>query len=93
MATGSEATDDRGVRRTDNHFLEHAGLAYFWLSKEESKDVKKRVFQGELELVKTLKPSFKFPNLTVRVSTIVSLEIVDEIYVEMMKVYAGAFAF
>jgi len=65
MATGSEATDDMGSRRTDNHFLEQVGQAYFWDSKG-AQDVNKRVFQGEMELVKTLKPSFKFPNFTIR---------------------------
>ncbi|KAF8815522.1 hypothetical protein BYT27DRAFT_7193253 [Phlegmacium glaucopus] len=54
MATGSEAMDDKGVRLTGTHF------------QEGGKEVNKRVFQGELELVKTLKPSFKFPNFTIR---------------------------
>jgi len=66
MATGSEATDDMGSRRTDNHFPEHVGQAYFWDSKEGAVEVNKRVFQGEMELVKTLKPSFTFPNFTIR---------------------------
>jgi hypothetical protein len=82
MATGSEATDDMGSRRTDNHFLEQVGQAYFWDSKG-AQDVNKRVFQGEMELVKTLKPSFKFPNFTIRVSTFMSIGIiviVDGVY-------------
>lgn len=77
MATGSEATDDMGPRRTDNHFLEHVGQAYFWDSKEGAVEVNKRVFQGEMELVKTLKPSFIFPNFAIRVSTFMSIGIVD----------------
>ena len=80
IATGSEATDDMGSRRTDNHFLEHVGHAYFWPRGEE---VNKRVFQGEMELQKTLKPSFTFPNFTIRVSVFMSIEIiviVDGVY-------------
>lgn len=76
MATGSEATDDMGPRRTDNHFPEHVGQAYFWDSKEGAVEVNKRVFQGEMELVKTLKPSFTFPNFTIRVSTFMSIGII-----------------
>ena len=67
MATGSEATDDNGVRRTDNYFQEESGMAYFWPSKEGAMEANKRVLQGELEVVKALKPSFKFPKFTVRV--------------------------
>jgi len=67
MATGSEATDDNGVRRTDNYFQEESGMAYFWPSKEGAMEVNKRVLQGELEVVKALKPSFKFPKFAVRV--------------------------
>jgi len=66
MVTGSEATDDMGPSRTDNHFLEHVGQGYFWDSKEGAVEVNKRVFQGEMELVKTLKPSFTFPNFTIQ---------------------------
>ena len=82
MATGSEATDDMGPRRTDNHFLEHVGQAYFWDSKG-AVEVNKRVFQGEMELVKTLKPSFIFPNFAIRVSMFISIGIiviVDDVY-------------
>ena len=71
MVTGSEATNDMESGRSDNHFLEHVGQAYFWQSKG-AEDANKRVFQGEMELVKTLKPSFKFPNFTIRVSTFVN---------------------
>lgn len=81
MATGSEATDEMGSRRTDNHFLEHVAQAYFWSRGAE--EANKRVFQGEMELVKTLKPSFTFPNIAIRVSTFMSIGIiviVDEVY-------------
>jgi hypothetical protein len=67
MATGSEAIDDNGVRRTDNYFQEESGMAYFWPSQEGAMEVNKRVLQGELDVVKGLKPSFKFPEFTVRV--------------------------
>lgn len=73
MATGLEATDDNGERRTDNHFYENSGMAYFWPSWEETPVPNKRVLQGELELLRILKPSFKFPNFTIRVRTISSL--------------------
>ena len=76
MVTGSEATDDMGPRRTDNHFLEHVGQGYFWDSQEGAVEVNKRVFQGEMELVKTLKPSFTFPNFTIRVSTFMFIGII-----------------
>ena len=68
MATGLEATDDNGVRRSDNHFYENSSLAYFWQSWEAgSSTPNKRVLQGEVEVAKSLKPSFKFPNFTIRV--------------------------
>ncbi|KDR78973.1 hypothetical protein GALMADRAFT_64064 [Galerina marginata CBS 339.88] len=67
MATGTEATDDDGARRTDNHFLEDCGTAYFWPSQDGAQETNKRVLEGELELPKALKPSFKFPKFTIRV--------------------------
>ena len=76
LATGSEATDDMGPRRTDNHFLEHVGHGYFWDSNEGAVEANKRVFQGEVELVKTLRPSFIFPNFSIRVSTFMSIRII-----------------
>ncbi|KAF8905073.1 hypothetical protein CPB84DRAFT_1845155 [Gymnopilus junonius] len=66
MATGSEATDDNGARRTDNYFVEECGTAYFWPSDESETAPNKRILQGELEVAKTLKSSFKFPKLTIR---------------------------
>jgi len=68
MATGFEATDDNGARRTDNYFVEECGAAYFWPSLEGEAVSNKRVLQGELEVAKSLKPSFKFPKLTIRYS-------------------------
>lgn len=68
MATGDEATDDNGVRRTDNHFSQDMGIGYFWPSQEGAAQPLKRVFQGELEVVKGLKPSFIFPKVSLRVS-------------------------
>ncbi|KAF8968053.1 hypothetical protein BDZ97DRAFT_1655513 [Flammula alnicola] len=68
MATGSDGTDDNAVRRTDNFFFENAGVAYFWPSREGAEESNRRVLQGELEVVKTLKPSFKFPKFTIRYS-------------------------
>jgi hypothetical protein len=73
MATGLEATDDSGERRSDNHFYENLGMAYFWPSWEATPVPNKRVLQGELELLRTLKPSFKFPNFSIRVRTTSSL--------------------
>ncbi|KAF8802487.1 hypothetical protein BYT27DRAFT_7341372 [Phlegmacium glaucopus] len=78
MATGSKGS----------HFQVLAGQAYFWDSKEGGKEVNKRVLQGELELVKTLKPSFKFPNITISVSTIVPIGImviIDEVMLHQWK--------
>ncbi|KDR85823.1 hypothetical protein GALMADRAFT_234914 [Galerina marginata CBS 339.88] len=68
MATGREATDDDGARRADNHFVEDFGSAYFWPSRQGAVGLNTRVMEGELELLKSLKPSFKFPNVTVRYS-------------------------
>ncbi|KAF4614118.1 hypothetical protein D9613_007827 [Agrocybe pediades] len=63
MATGSDATNDSGVRRSDNHFVEECGGAVFWIVEGGPK---KRVLHGELDISKTLKPSFKFPRFTIR---------------------------
>jgi hypothetical protein len=68
MATGMEAADDNGARRTDNYFLQDSGTAYFWPSREGAEEPNKRVLQGELEVAKALKPSFKFPQVTIRYS-------------------------
>jgi len=64
MATGSEATKDDGLRRTDNYFVEECGSAAFWILEGAPS---KRVLHGELDVSKTLKPSFKFPKFTIRV--------------------------
>ncbi|KAF9477992.1 hypothetical protein BDN70DRAFT_809665 [Pholiota conissans] len=69
IATGLEATDDNSARRTNNHFYKISGMAYFWPSWEATAAPNKRVLQGELELPRDLKPSFKFPNFTIRVRT------------------------
>jgi hypothetical protein len=66
MATGFDAADKTVTRRTDNYFLEGVGQAYFWASSEGNAN--KRVLQGELEVARTLKPSFTFPRFTIRVS-------------------------
>ena len=68
MATGDEATDENGARRTDNHFSQDMGIGYFWPSQEGAAQSLKRVFQGELEVAKGLKPSFIFPKVSLRVS-------------------------
>jgi len=66
MATGDEATDENGARRTDNHFSQDMGIGYFWPSQEGAAQSLKRVFQGELEVAKGLKPSFIFPKVSLR---------------------------
>ncbi|PPR02623.1 hypothetical protein CVT24_002194 [Panaeolus cyanescens] len=66
LSTGADATDDNAIRRTDNHFIEEVGRAFFWVSPTLDKD--KREFQGEIEVTKDLKPSFVFPRFTVRYS-------------------------
>lgn len=65
LSTGTDATDDNAARRTDNHFIEEVGRAFFWASQDNGKN--QREFQGEIDVAKSLKPSFKFPKFTVRV--------------------------
>jgi hypothetical protein len=67
VATGSDATNDDAVRRSNNHFTEVAGLAVFWPASERASVKGQRTLQGELPVSKALKPSFIFPRFDVRV--------------------------
>ncbi|KAL0954351.1 hypothetical protein HGRIS_003344 [Hohenbuehelia grisea] len=58
MAVGSDATEEDAIRRSNNFFVESVGQAYFWESTEGAAEDSKRVFRGEVEVLKTLKPSF-----------------------------------
>jgi len=60
MTTGSEATDDVGTSRTNTILFNTSGK-HTWHSKEGAEEANKRVLEGEMELVRTLNPSFKFP--------------------------------
>jgi hypothetical protein len=68
MATGSDAVIEDVTRRSNNFFRESVGQAIFWTSKEGAPQEGTRSLQGELDIKKTLKPSFLFPRLSIRVS-------------------------
>lgn len=65
MDNGIEA-----VTRSDNYFKESTGKAYFWPSSPETHppDPKEKVMQGEMEIPRSVKPSFTFPRFTIEVS-------------------------
>ncbi|KAF4596561.1 hypothetical protein EYR40_007742 [Pleurotus pulmonarius] len=79
MTTGSDAMDDDAPRRSNSHFLESVGDAYFWIQPESKSEGANsegglqgggregRLLRGEIEVQKTLKPSFKFPRFAMRV--------------------------
>lgn len=65
MATGSDAADENGDRRSNNFFKEGVTQAFFWPSGEGVEGT--RTLKGEMDLKPSLKPSFDFPRLTIRV--------------------------
>ena len=68
MATGSDATGDANLpRRSTNFFKESAGQASFWPCNEGAEMENERTLEGELQIGKTLKPSFVFPRFAIRV--------------------------
>ncbi|KAJ8494400.1 hypothetical protein ONZ45_g13244 [Pleurotus djamor] len=76
LTTGSDAMDDDGERRSNNHFLESVGEGYFWqLSDAESgvRNQGERILRGEIEVQKKLRPNFKFPKVAMRVKYMLHL--------------------
>ena len=67
VATGSEAMALSTATRSDKSFLQRTGSAYLWPGKEAAND-NERTLEGELEVGRTLKPSFLFPRLSIQVS-------------------------
>ncbi|KAJ6623969.1 hypothetical protein B0H10DRAFT_2162288 [Mycena sp. CBHHK59/15] len=66
VALGSDAMDDKVQRRSNNFFITGAGQAFFWPSSEGAPESGKRVLRGELDVKKSVKPSFLFPRFSVR---------------------------
>nr|GAT45282.1 predicted protein [Mycena chlorophos] len=66
MGLGSDAMDDSIKQRSNTFIQTGAGQAYFWNATEGAKEPGKRILQGEVELKKSVKPSFVFPRFTVR---------------------------
>ena len=66
VATGSEAMVLSTARRSEKTFLQRTGTAYLWPGKGAIID-NERTLEGELEVGRTLKPSFLFPRLSVQV--------------------------
>jgi len=68
-AVGSSALKTDTAGRSDNTFREVCGTAVFWPTTMEDASVDgKRRLQGELEVRKWLKPSFTFPQFTLKYS-------------------------
>ena len=70
LAIGLDADDNNRVERTDTTFLEVCARGVIWpLSEDpEVKEVSaKRVLEGELFVPVKTKPSFIFPNVSLRV--------------------------
>jgi len=70
MDNSTEQLPDGAPRRSDNYFQENSGMGYFWLSSQETHppDPKTKVMQGEMEIHRSLKPSFIFPRFTIEYS-------------------------
>ncbi|KAF7312501.1 hypothetical protein MIND_00263800 [Mycena indigotica] len=66
IALGSDAMEERTERRSNTFFQAGVGQAYFWPAMEGGKEPGKRVLRGEVEVKKSIKPSFMFPRFTTR---------------------------
>ncbi|KII85090.1 hypothetical protein PLICRDRAFT_45202 [Plicaturopsis crispa FD-325 SS-3] len=66
LAFGSDASTETTVRRSNNFFKESMGRAAFWPASEGMAEAGKRTLQGEIDVPRTLKPSFVFPRFAVR---------------------------
>ena len=65
---GSHAIREGAVGQSNNTFREVMGTATFWPSLDSSGEQGKRRMQGEIDVRKSLRPSFVFPRFTLRVS-------------------------
>ncbi|GBE87898.1 hypothetical protein SCP_1201230 [Sparassis crispa] len=63
---GSHATDEAALERSDSVFRESVGQAYFWVTAETAPEPGKRTLQGEVRVKPSVKPSFTFPQFTLR---------------------------
>ncbi|KAJ7285158.1 hypothetical protein C8J57DRAFT_1498005 [Mycena rebaudengoi] len=66
VALGSDSMEERIERRSNTFFLSGAGQAFFWPSTEGAPEKGSRTLMGELDVKKTVKPSFLFPRFSVR---------------------------
>ncbi|KAJ7067135.1 hypothetical protein C8F01DRAFT_1120403 [Mycena amicta] len=66
IALGSDAMEERAERRSNTFFQSGVGQAYFWPATEGAKEPGIRILRGEVEVKKSIKPSFVFPRFTVR---------------------------
>ncbi|KAJ7455298.1 hypothetical protein B0H11DRAFT_2161072 [Mycena galericulata] len=66
MALGADAMEERIERKSNSFFVSGASQGYFWPSKEGAPEQGKRVLRGEIEVKKSIKPSFLFPRFSVR---------------------------
>ncbi|KAJ7650104.1 hypothetical protein FB45DRAFT_9710 [Roridomyces roridus] len=66
IALGTDAMEERAERRSNTFFTMGVGQAYFWPSLEGAPQSGTRVLRGEVEVKKSLRPSFLFPRFSVR---------------------------
>ena len=66
---GSHATVEGAAGLSSNTFREVMGTAYFWPSQDGPVQHGKRQLQGEIDVRKSLRPTFVFPRFSLRVST------------------------
>jgi hypothetical protein len=70
VALGTDAMEERDDRRSNTVFINGAGQAFFWPSTEGAPERGIRTMRGELDVKKSVKPSFLYPRFSVRVSVI-----------------------
>ncbi|KAJ7476021.1 hypothetical protein FB451DRAFT_265026 [Mycena latifolia] len=66
VTLGSDAMEERTDRMSNTFFITGVGQAFFWPSTEGAPEPGIRTMRGELDVKKTVKPSFLFPRFSVR---------------------------
>ncbi|KAA1477188.1 hypothetical protein DENSPDRAFT_808294 [Dentipellis sp. KUC8613] len=66
VALGSDATDERAARRSNNTFTAAVGRAVFWPEEQQPAGGMERRLRGELHVRQGTKPSFAFPRFVVK---------------------------
>lgn len=64
---GSQATQEGASGQSSNTFREPVAGAYFWPSQDGAVEHGKRQLQGEIDIKKSLRPTFVFPRFSLRV--------------------------